>query len=52
MKKIIQDFISEDRRIYKVKIGQLIASSLSGFITGAIVASLVWAMVLKFLEII
>lgn len=40
--KIIRDFISKDPRNFKFKIGKVLASSLSGFIAGAIFASFIW----------
>lgn len=36
MKKVLRDFYSEEDRHYKFKIGSIKASSLSGFIAGAI----------------
>ncbi len=50
MNKLIREFISDEHREYKFKFGQLLASSLSGFITGAIVASLVWVVVLNYVS--
>lgn len=38
MKKPIEDFISHDRKRFDHKIGRVLASSLSGFIAGIIVA--------------
>lgn len=35
------DFISEEKRSYKFKIGKIIASSLSGFVAGAVFATIV-----------
>ncbi len=49
MNKIIRDFISEETRDYKFKIGSVIASSLTGFICGAVVASLIWMIALGLL---
>jgi hypothetical protein len=40
---MFNDFISKEKRSYKFKIGSTIASSLTGFIFGVIVASIVWA---------
>jgi len=37
-----RDFISSEPRTFKFKIGHRLASSLSGFIAGLIVASIVW----------
>ncbi len=47
--KITSDFIADERRQYKFKLGQLIASSLSGFIGGFIVATIIWVMIFKVL---
>jgi hypothetical protein len=44
MKKIIQDFICEENRKYKFKLGRTVASSLTGFIGGAVVASIIWCL--------
>lgn len=40
MKKISEDFISNDPKTFEWKIGHVLASSLSGFIAGIIVASI------------
>jgi len=40
---MFNDFISKEKRNYKFKIGSTIASSLTGFIFGVIVASIVWS---------
>lgn len=40
MKKLSDDFISHDRKTFKYKLGKVLASSLSGFIAGLIVASI------------
>ena len=45
MNKIIRDFVSEEQRDYNFKIGAVIASSLSGFIAGFVVASIIWMLV-------
>jgi hypothetical protein len=36
------DFISSGSKEYKFKIGKRVASSLSGFIAGVVVATIVW----------
>ncbi|MCL5017526.1 MAG: hypothetical protein M1155_02620 [Patescibacteria group bacterium] len=46
---VFRQFISEEHKNYKVMIGKVLASSLSGFIAGAIFASIFWAMVIFFL---
>lgn len=42
MNEVSREFISEENREYKFKLGHLIASSLSGFIAGSIVSSVIW----------
>jgi len=42
MSHITQEFVSKDRKNYRMAIGSLTASSLSGFIAGAIVASIIF----------
>lgn len=37
-----RDFVSEENRPFKFKIGRVLASSLSGFIAGTIFASLIF----------
>ncbi len=41
LKKIIRDFVSEEERDFSFKIGQTLASSLAGFVVGAIVATII-----------
>ena len=40
MKKISNDFVSNDKKSFKWRLGKLLASSLSGFIAGIIVSAL------------
>jgi hypothetical protein len=42
MAKILSDFVSRENRNYKFKLGRTLASSLAGFVAGAIAASIVW----------
>jgi len=54
MKKIhnfFRDFISEEPRQFKFRIGKTLASSLSGFIAGVISASIFWFIFLYFLKL-
>ena len=41
MKEILREFISNEKRSYKLKFGKVIASSLAGFVIGAIVATII-----------
>lgn len=49
MGKITRDFISEENREFNIKFGHLLASSLSGFVCGAIVATVIWMIAFKYL---
>lgn len=42
MKKIESEFVSDDSRSYPFHLGKTKASALSGFIAGAILASIIW----------
>lgn len=42
MEKVTDDFISHDKRRFKWRIGKALASSLSGFIAGLIVSSIIF----------
>jgi hypothetical protein len=42
MNNLLKDFVSAEPRDYSFKIGHDLASSLSGFATGVVVASIVW----------
>lgn len=49
MKNLLKEFaIEQDDVSYKFKIGKKIATALSGFIAGLIVASMVWIAYLSF----
>ena len=38
----VRDFVSNEPRFYRFKIGTVIASSLSGFIAGVLITSIAW----------
>lgn len=40
--KIEKEFVSDDKRKYPFHLGKTKASSLSGFIAGVILASIIW----------
>jgi hypothetical protein len=42
MDNLTKDFVSNESRQYKFKLGGQLASALSGFIAGVIVSSIVW----------
>jgi hypothetical protein len=42
MNPITQDFVSQENRTFRLRIGRVLASALTGFIAGVIVASILW----------
>ncbi len=40
------DFVSHESKTYRFRMGTVIASSLSGFIAGALIASIAWLLVI------
>jgi len=48
MGKITRDFVSDDNRKYNFKLGRTVASSLTGFIGGAVAASIIWYLAIFF----
>lgn len=42
MKNLFRDFISYEKRDYDYKIGRTVASSLTGFLVGAIATHIIW----------
>ncbi len=48
----MRDFVSQEQREYRFKLGNVIASSLSGFIAGVLLSSIFWmvAIILWFAE--
>ena len=50
LQNLFRDFISEEQRDFKFKIGKTLASSLSGFIAGVIFTSVFWIIIFFFLK--
>ena len=42
MGNMTRDFVSDESRKFRFKLGKYLASSLSGFVVGVIVASMAW----------
>lgn len=42
IRKFFREFVSDEKRNFKVSLGTTIASSLAGIITGVVLASMVW----------
>jgi uncharacterized protein HemY len=43
-----RDFVSYEKRVFTFALGKNIASSLSGFVAGVVIASVVWFAVYSF----
>jgi acid phosphatase family membrane protein YuiD len=41
-----QDFISQEKRAYKIQLGHTLASALTGFVAGVISASIIFGTIL------
>lgn len=46
MAPLLRDFVSEEKREFKYKLGRVIASGLSGLVVGIIAASIFWNIIL------
>ncbi|MEK7462891.1 MAG: hypothetical protein AAB621_00805 [Patescibacteria group bacterium] len=46
----VKQFVCEEHRKFKFKVGNILASGLSGFIAGAVFATIFWVMVMLFLK--
>jgi hypothetical protein len=50
MHKLTRDFISEEKRRYDFKLGEVMASALTGFVVGVITASIVWMLAIHYIN--
>jgi dolichol kinase len=48
MNKITREFVSNEKREFKFKLGQVLASSLAGFIGGFLVATIIWVVIYSY----
>ena len=51
LRNFSKNFISEEQRQFKFKIGKTLASALSGFVAGVIFTSIFWIIIFYFLKI-
>lgn len=49
-RNIIREFISEENRDFRIKLGSTIASSLTGLICGIVIASILWIVALYYVS--
>lgn len=47
-----QFFVEEEPDGYRIKFGRKISSGLAGFVAGAVFASIVWGLILYYLEVL
>ena len=45
----MREFVSNDKRSYKIKIGSTVASALAGVVCGAIIASVIWYVAFQYM---
>lgn len=50
-KNFARDFVSDEQRNFKAKIGTTLASSLSGFIAGVVFATLIFGIALYLVKL-
>jgi hypothetical protein len=43
MNPVTEDFVSQEPRTFRFKIGRLLASSLAGFIAGVVITTIIWS---------
>jgi len=43
-------FVSDDKQKYAFKLGQLVASALSGFVVGVITSTIIWMLALYYIN--
>lgn len=43
-------FVSDDKQKYTFKLGQLVASALSGFVVGIVTATVIWMLALYYIN--
>ncbi|MEI7424714.1 MAG: hypothetical protein WCK10_01185 [Candidatus Staskawiczbacteria bacterium] len=48
IKKFFREFVSEEKRNFKISLGTTMASSLAGIVAGVILASIVWSISLVY----
>lgn len=51
MNEFLKDFVSEEERYFKFKIGKMLASSLSGFVAGVVITSIFWIIMNSVLDL-
>ncbi len=50
MHRLTRDFVSEERRSFPYKLGEVVASALTGFVVGVIAASMVWLLAIHYIN--
>ncbi|HYE22564.1 MAG TPA: hypothetical protein VD998_03175 [Verrucomicrobiae bacterium] len=50
MHKITRDFVSQEQRQFEFKLGEVMASALSGFVVGVVTASVIWMLAMYYVN--
>jgi hypothetical protein len=50
MEHITRDFVSKEERKFSFKMGEVLASALSGFVVGVITASVIWMLAFYYIN--
>jgi hypothetical protein len=50
MIKFLKEFVCEENRKFKFRVGNMLASGLSGFVAGAVFASIFWMVAMLFVK--
>jgi hypothetical protein len=50
MHKLTRDFVSEEQRNFSYKVGEIMASALSGFVVGVFAATVIWMLAFHYIN--
>lgn len=50
MHRLTRDFISQEQRQYSFKVGEVMASALTGFVVGVVTASVIWMLAMYYVN--
>ena len=50
MHRLTRDFVSEERRTFQYKLGEVMASALTGFVVGVAASSIVWMLAIYYIN--
>ena len=50
MNRLTRDFVSQEERQFSFKIGEALASALTGFVVGVVTASVIWMLAVYYIN--